>query len=47
MFRDVPLTNEELKFVIEKVLRMFRELDMGDIPALVYQLLLLATKVIQ
>ncbi|XP_053406526.1 Fanconi anemia group I protein-like [Mercenaria mercenaria] len=44
MFRDVPLTNEELKFVIEKVLRMFRELDMGDIPALVYQLLLLATK---
>ncbi|XP_052249477.1 Fanconi anemia group I protein-like isoform X2 [Dreissena polymorpha] len=44
MFKDVPLSNEELKFVIEKILRMFGELDMSDIPALVYQLLLLCTK---
>jgi len=45
MFKDVPLTSDELKFVIEKVLRMFGDLELSDIPALVYQLLLLCTKV--
>ncbi|XP_046558181.1 Fanconi anemia group I protein-like [Haliotis rubra] len=44
MFRDVPLTQEELKFVVEKVLRGMRDLDLQDLPALVYQLLLLAAK---
>ncbi|WAR22215.1 FANCI-like protein [Mya arenaria] len=44
MFKDVPLTSDELRFVLEKVLRMLPELDMGDIPALTYQLLLLSTK---
>ncbi|KAK3095680.1 hypothetical protein FSP39_017526 [Pinctada imbricata] len=44
MFKDVTLTTEELKFVIEKVLRMMKELELPDLPALVYQLLLLATK---
>ncbi|XP_048249251.1 Fanconi anemia group I protein-like isoform X2 [Haliotis rufescens] len=44
MFRDVPLTQDELKFVLEKVLRGMRDLDLQDLPALVYQLLLLAAK---
>ncbi|KAL3863875.1 hypothetical protein ACJMK2_005602 [Sinanodonta woodiana] len=44
MFRDVPLTSDELKFVIEKVLRQLKELDLQDLPALVYQLLLLSSK---
>ena len=45
IFRDVPLTNDELRFVIEKIVRLFREVEMSDMPALVYQLLLLSTKV--
>ncbi|XP_008118382.2 Fanconi anemia group I protein isoform X1 [Anolis carolinensis] len=44
MFRDVPLSTEELQFVVEKVLRMFPKLDLQEIPPLVYQLLLLSSK---
>ncbi|KAG8145121.1 hypothetical protein E2320_013497, partial [Naja naja] len=44
MFRDVPLSKEELQFVVEKVLRMFSKLDLQEIPPLVYQLLLLSSK---
>ncbi|XP_064602070.1 Fanconi anemia group I protein-like [Liolophura sinensis] len=44
MFKDVPLTSDELKFVIEKIMRAFTDLDIQDLPALVYQLLLLANK---
>lgn len=43
--RDVPLSTEELQFLIEKVLRMFAKLDLQEIPPLVYQLLLLTAKV--
>ncbi|XP_028264400.1 Fanconi anemia group I protein isoform X2 [Parambassis ranga] len=44
MFRDVPLSLEELQFVVEKVIRMFSKLDLQEIPPLVYQLLLLSGK---
>uniref|UniRef100_A0A665VLZ7 FA complementation group I n=1 Tax=Echeneis naucrates TaxID=173247 RepID=A0A665VLZ7_ECHNA len=44
MFRDVPLSLEELQFLIDKVLRMFTKLDLQEIPPLVYQLLLLSAK---
>ncbi|XP_072290472.1 Fanconi anemia group I protein isoform X2 [Eucyclogobius newberryi] len=44
LFRDVPLSPEELRFVVEKVLRMFSKLDLQEIPPLVYQLLLLSAK---
>uniref|UniRef100_W5NBC0 FA complementation group I n=1 Tax=Lepisosteus oculatus TaxID=7918 RepID=W5NBC0_LEPOC len=44
MFRDVPLSVEELQFVVEKVLRMFSKLDLQEIPPSVYQLLLLTAK---
>ncbi|KAL2094144.1 hypothetical protein ACEWY4_011456 [Coilia grayii] len=44
MFRDVPLSPEELRFVIEKVLRMFQKVELQEIPPLIYQLLLLASK---
>ncbi|XP_066558133.1 Fanconi anemia group I protein [Amia ocellicauda] len=44
MFRDVPVSVEELQFVVEKVLRMFPKLDLQEIPPLVYQLLLLSAK---
>ncbi|KAM8750534.1 Fanconi anemia group I protein isoform 1-T2 [Acanthopagrus schlegelii] len=44
MFRDVPLSSEELRFLVEKVLRMFSKLDLQEIPPLVYQLLLLSAK---
>lgn len=43
--RDVPLSSEELRFLVEKVLRMFSKLDLQEIPPLVYQLLLLSAKV--
>uniref|UniRef100_A0A672KU15 Fanconi anemia group I protein-like n=1 Tax=Sinocyclocheilus grahami TaxID=75366 RepID=A0A672KU15_SINGR len=42
--RDVPLSAEELQFLIEKILRMFLKLDLQEIPPLVYQLLLLTAK---
>uniref|UniRef100_A0A671Y8D9 FA complementation group I n=1 Tax=Sparus aurata TaxID=8175 RepID=A0A671Y8D9_SPAAU len=42
--RDVPLSSEELRFLVEKVLRMFAKLDLQEIPPLVYQLLLLSAK---
>ncbi|XP_075621223.1 Fanconi anemia group I protein isoform X1 [Balearica regulorum gibbericeps] len=44
MFRDIPLSGEELQFVVEKVLRMFSKVDLQEIPPLVYQLLLLSAK---
>ncbi|NXR15986.1 FANCI protein, partial [Semnornis frantzii] len=44
MFRDIPLSGEELQFVMEKILRMFSKLDLQEIPPLVYQLLLLSAK---
>lgn len=44
-FRDVPLSSEELQFLVEKILRMFTKLDLQEIPPLVYQLLLLTAKV--
>uniref|UniRef100_A0A8C3AZL7 FA complementation group I n=1 Tax=Cyclopterus lumpus TaxID=8103 RepID=A0A8C3AZL7_CYCLU len=43
-FRDVPVSSEELQFVVEKVVRMFTKLDLQEIPPLVYQLLLLSAK---
>lgn len=45
MVRDVPLSPEELQFVVDKVLRMFQKLELQEIPPLIYQLLLLSTKV--
>ncbi|XP_011605603.1 Fanconi anemia group I protein isoform X1 [Takifugu rubripes] len=44
MFRDVPLSTEELRFLIEKILRMLTKLDLQEVPPLVYQLLLLSAK---
>ncbi|KAM9815831.1 Fanconi anemia group I protein isoform 1-T1 [Syngnathus typhle] len=44
MFRDVPLSSDELQFVVQKTLRMFSKLDLQEIPPLVYQLLLLSAK---
>ncbi len=45
MFKDVPMTSEELHFVISKMLRMLKDIDLQELPPLVYQLLLLTTKV--
>jgi Fanconi anemia group I protein len=45
MFKDVQMSLEELKFVVDKILRLFKDIDLQDLPALVYQLLLLSTKV--
>uniref|UniRef100_A0A671EGL1 FA complementation group I n=1 Tax=Rhinolophus ferrumequinum TaxID=59479 RepID=A0A671EGL1_RHIFE len=44
MFKDVPLTAEEAEFVVEKVLKMFSKLNLQEVPPLVYQLLVLASK---
>ena len=45
LFRDVPLSPEELQFLVEKVFRMFSKLELQEVPPLVYQLLLLSAKV--
>jgi len=44
VFRDVPMTSDELRFVMEKIVRAMRDLDLQELPPLVYQLLLLSTK---
>nr|XP_045002258.1 Fanconi anemia group I protein isoform X2 [Jaculus jaculus] len=44
MFKDVPLTAEEVEFVVAKVLKMFSKLNLQEIPPLVYQLLVLSSK---
>ncbi|XP_032476075.1 Fanconi anemia group I protein isoform X3 [Phocoena sinus] len=44
MFKDVPLTAEEVETVVEKVLTMFSKLNLQEIPPLVYQLLVLSSK---
>ena len=45
MFRDISLSDSELRFVITKVIRLLKDLDLQELPPLIYQLLLLATKV--
>uniref|UniRef100_A0A2K5HAZ2 FA complementation group I n=1 Tax=Colobus angolensis palliatus TaxID=336983 RepID=A0A2K5HAZ2_COLAP len=42
--RDVPLTAEEVEFVVEKALSMFSKMNLQEIPPLVYQLLVLSSK---
>nr|XP_007988540.2 Fanconi anemia group I protein isoform X1 [Chlorocebus sabaeus]XP_007988541.2 Fanconi anemia group I protein isoform X1 [Chlorocebus sabaeus] len=44
MFKDVPLTTEEVEFVVEKALSMFSKMNLQEIPPLVYQLLVLSSK---
>ncbi|XP_016053209.1 PREDICTED: Fanconi anemia group I protein isoform X2 [Miniopterus natalensis] len=44
MFKDVPLTADEVESVTEKVLKMFSKLNLQEIPPLVYQLLVLSSK---
>ncbi|XP_066885979.1 Fanconi anemia group I protein isoform X4 [Kogia breviceps] len=44
MFKDVPLTAEEVEIVVEKVLTMFSKLNLQEIPPLVCQLLVLSSK---
>ncbi|ESO96862.1 hypothetical protein LOTGIDRAFT_115514, partial [Lottia gigantea] len=44
MFKDVPMTSDEVKFVMEKIIRAFPDVELQDLPAIIYQLLLLATK---
>uniref|UniRef100_A0A8B9WGC6 FA complementation group I n=1 Tax=Bos mutus grunniens TaxID=30521 RepID=A0A8B9WGC6_BOSMU len=44
MFKAVPLTIEEVEFVVEKVLKVFSKLNLQEIPPLVYQLLVLSSK---
>lgn len=41
------MSTEELRFLIEKILRMLTKLDLQEVPPLVYQLLLLSAKVRQ
>ncbi|KAL4671443.1 hypothetical protein H8959_004152 [Pygathrix nigripes] len=45
MFKDVPLTAEEVEFVVEKALSMFSKMNLQEIPPLVYQLLVLSSKI--
>ena len=44
MFREVPMTAEQLAFVVSKAIRCLREVSVDELPPLVYQLLLLAGK---
>ena len=45
MFREVPMTLEQLTFVVDKTMRCIAEVPLDELPPLVYQLLLLSNKV--
>ena len=45
MLRDVSLSVDELGHIIAKTLRHFADMEHQELPPLVYQLLLLSTKV--
>ncbi|XP_071497957.1 Fanconi anemia group I protein-like [Diadema antillarum] len=44
VFREVTLSSDQLKFVINKLLRMLKYVEVQELPPLVYQLLLLSSK---
>ncbi|GAB1597248.1 Hypothetical predicted protein [Argonauta hians] len=44
MFRNVQMSSNELMFVIDKTLRIFPEMELCDLPALICNLLLLSIK---
>lgn len=44
-FRMVEMTPEQLRFALDKLLRSLNEIALEEMPALVYQLLLLSSKV--
>ena len=45
MFRDIQMTAEQYRFVVDKMIELLGKLDVEELPPLVYQLLLLSTKV--
>jgi fanconi anemia group I protein len=45
MFKDVSMSSDELGFVVNKILRMLTDVDLQELPPIIYQLLLLSTKV--
>ena len=45
MFKDITMTPDQLQFVIEKILRLLNEIDLQELPPLIYQLLVLSTNV--
>nr|XP_054766661.1 Fanconi anemia group I protein-like [Lytechinus pictus] len=44
VFREIPLSSDQLQFVINKLLRVMKHVDLQELPPLVYQLLLLSFK---
>ncbi|RIA87302.1 FANCI solenoid 2-domain-containing protein [Glomus cerebriforme] len=43
-FRDIPMSNEQLNFVVEKIMSHFEIMDINGVPPLIYQMLLLSRK---
>ncbi|CAG8548944.1 1682_t:CDS:10 [Funneliformis mosseae] len=43
-FRDIPMSNEQLRSVAEKIMSHFDVIDINETPPLVYQILLLSRK---
>ncbi|CAG8588240.1 15320_t:CDS:10, partial [Racocetra persica] len=43
-FRDIVMTNDQLQFIVAKIMRQFDSMDMNGIPPLIYQMLLLSRK---
>lgn len=44
LFKDIVMSQEELKFLIQKILRLFPDIELADQPAVVFQLLVLCGK---
>ncbi|KAJ1679460.1 hypothetical protein EV182_002003, partial [Spiromyces aspiralis] len=44
MFREIPLSRGQQRLVIDKVARLLENLDLNEVPPLIYQLLLFVRK---
>ena len=45
VFKDISLSKEELLYIIEKIIATFEEISADELPPLIYQLLVLSSKV--
>lgn len=44
-FRDITMTLPEMQSVVKKIVKEMKAIDLQELPPLVYQMLLLSTKV--
>ncbi|KAG9306620.1 hypothetical protein G9A89_004817 [Geosiphon pyriformis] len=44
VFQDIPMTDDQVSIVVDKILRLVETMDINEVPPIIYQLLLLSRK---